>query len=273
MTPGPRGAGSAAERDGSGSIAIPAGGAAVQYVRAQLRDAVIRGELRPGDPVTSVQVAEKFGVSRTPAREALRMLQEEGFLRGELNQRLRVAEWSPEELEAVFAERILLSVLCTRMTVSNLTDSDIDQMRLLTRQVESARIAVDRDQLRDADVLFHEMHMKGASTTLRADLGRLYERASIFRSMWIRNGAEVLSYSPGEHPTILEACEQRDADAAGQAIALHLTRVALTLLAWLAPDREPTAIRQALRLAGQENVGIETAVRSRGQRPAIVQPK
>src|SRR5882757_8133251 len=100
-------------------------GTAVEDIRNRLREAILEGELRPGEAVTSVQAAERFGVSRTPAREALRMLQEEGFLTGESNQRLRVVEWSPDELEGVFAERILLTVLSTRLTVPSLSDEDL----------------------------------------------------------------------------------------------------------------------------------------------------
>jgi len=230
----------------------PAGGSAVQTVRTELRDAILRGDLRPGDAVTSVQVAETFGVSRTPAREALRMLQEEGFLRGELNRRLRVVEWSPEELEAVFAERILLTVLCTRVTIPTLTNADIDDMEALLGDMETARVAGAHDAWRVADIAFHGMHLKGASPTLRADLARLYERASMFRAIWLRSRDQSLSFNMEDHPAILEACRRRDADAGGVAAALHLTRVALTLMGQLAPDREPAAVRQALRLTGRQ---------------------
>lgn len=227
----------------------PSGGS-VQSVRAQLRESIIRGDLRPGEAVTSVQVADRFGVSRTPAREALRMLQEEGFLRGELNQRLRVVEWSGEELEAVFAERILLTVVCTRVTVAKLTDDDITTMQSLIDDMDAARAVQDHHAWRTADIAFHGMHLKGASATMRADLARLYERAAMFRAMWLRNRDQTLSFSMDDHPLILDACRRRDVDAGGLAAARHLTRVALTLLAELAPEWEPAAIRHALRLAG-----------------------
>jgi len=224
-------------------------GTAVQNVKAQLREEIIRGDLRPGDALTSVQVAERFGVSRTPAREALRMLQEEGFLAGELNRRLRVVEWSAEELEAVFAERIMLTVLCTRLTVPTLTDADVERMRSLMDDMATAREAKDYEAWRTADVAFHHMHMKGASETLRADTARLYERASMFRAIWLRSRDQVLAFNMEDHPAIFEACRQRDAAAGGLAAALHLTRVALTLMTELAPERDPAAIRQCLRLA------------------------
>lgn len=225
-------------------------GDTVHAMRNDLREAIIRGELQPGAAVTSVEVAERFGVSRTPAREALRMLQEEGFLRGESNQRLRVVEWSADELETVFAERILLTVLCTRLTVPTLTDADIAHMEQLLRSMQAARDDADHDAWRLADVAFHHVHMQGASTTLRADLARLYERASMFRAIWLRNRDQTLSFSMDDHPDILQACRTRDPELGGIAAARHLTRVALTLMTELAPDHEPAIVRQALRLAG-----------------------
>jgi len=226
----------------------------VQAVRRQLRDAILRGDLAAGEAVTSVGVAERFGVSRTPAREALRMLQEEGFLRGESNQRLRVVEWSPEELETVFSERILLSALCTRLTVAQLTDADIARMEELMDVMDRARIGGDHDGWRLADAEFHAVHLRGASETLQGDLARLFERAWMFRTMWLRGRDQNLSYSLNDHPDILDACRQRQPDVAGLAAARHLTRVALTLMTELAPDHEPATVREALRLAGAERM-------------------
>ena len=228
-------------------------GNTVQAIKNKIRDAIIRGELRPGTPLTSVGLARQFGVSRTPAREALRMLQEEGFVRGESNLRPRVAEWSADELEAVFAERILLTVLCTRLTIPRLTDSDVRRMEELIDVMTAALDSGDGDAWRTADVEFHRKHMEKASSTLLADLGRLYERASMFRAIWLRNNGQALSDSMIDHPTILAACRARDPEEGGIAAARHLTRVALTLMTELAPGREPSTVRQALRLAGLES--------------------
>jgi DNA-binding GntR family transcriptional regulator len=223
---------------------------AVETVRNRLREAILRGELQPGEAVTSVQVADRFSVSRTPAREALRMLQEEGFLSGESNQRLRVAEWSPEELEVVFAERILLSVLCTRLTVPQLTDDELDRMELLFARMAAARESDDYEAWRRADVAFHSMHMHRASPGLREDVSRLYERASMFRALWLQSRDKNLHFATDDHPTILDACRERDGDRVALGVARHLTRVALTLMIEIAPGRDAVVVREALRLAG-----------------------
>ncbi len=237
--------------------AVSRDGGTVQAVRRQLREAIIRGDLKPGSTVTSVDVANRFGLSRTPAREALRMLQEEGFLHGEKNHRLRVAEWSSDELEAVFAERIMLTVLCTRITVPTLTTADIAGMDLILQTMRRAQDRHDHDAWRTADVAFHQMHMRGASTTLKAHLARLHERASMFRAMWLRSRDET--FTMDDHPPILQACRVGDAQAAGVAAARHLTRVALTLMTELAPDREPAVVRQALRMSGMTDERLSAA--------------
>jgi DNA-binding GntR family transcriptional regulator len=236
-------------------------GTAVEDVRNRLREAILAGELRPGEAVTSVQAAERFGVSRTPAREALRMLQEEGFLAGESNQRLRVVEWSPDELEAVFAERILLTVLSTRLTVPSLTDGDLARMDELAGRMTRARDAGDSNAWREADMAFHSMHLHRASETLREDLSRLYERATMFRSIWLRNRDQTLQFATDDHPVILEACRKHDAERAALAAARHLTRVAMTLMVEMAPGHDAVAVREALRMAGSEPQDISPAQR------------
>jgi DNA-binding GntR family transcriptional regulator len=236
--------------DGDGSAPSRGARTAVADVRRRLRDAILAGELLPGELVTSVEVAERFGVSRTPAREALRMLQEEGFLSGESNQRLRVVQWSPDELEAVFAERIMLTVLCTRVTVPRLTPDEIGHMEQLVERMRSARESGNSAEWRAADVAFHSMHMHRASPALREDVSRLYERASMFRALWLENRGQHVHFATDDHPAILDACTDRDGDRAALVAARHLTRVALTLMIEMNPGRDSLVIREALRLAG-----------------------
>lgn len=232
------------------------GGRTVLEVRAQLREAIIKGELPPGTPLTTVRLAERFGVSRTPMREALRMLQEEGFVRFESNQRPVVVEWSAEELETVFAQRILLTALCTRLTVPRLTDADLAHLGDLLVTLQVADTAKDLDAWRGADVEFHQQHMMHASDVLRADLNRLYERSLMFRVMWLGDHGTSSSFSLHDHPEIFEACQRRDPYAASHAAARHLARVALTLLSQLAPDREPLIVRDALRFASLDSIAV-----------------
>src|SRR5260370_12478670 len=73
--------------------------------------------LLPGTKLSQVTLAAQLGISRTPLREVLRMLQEEGLVEIEPNQRTRVAGLDPQELDDVYASRILLETLALSMTI------------------------------------------------------------------------------------------------------------------------------------------------------------
>jgi DNA-binding GntR family transcriptional regulator len=236
-------------------------GGTVITVRNMLRTAIIRGELAPGSPLSSVQLARTYGVSRTPLREALRMLQEEGFVAIESNQRARVATWSSDELEALFAQRILLTALCTSLTVPRLTDIDVKRMGQLLVDLERAEADNDHDAWRDADVEFHHIHMMLAPPALLADVKRLYDRALMFRYMWLGQRRTAISPSADDHPGLLEACTRRDQSHAANTAAQHLARVALTLVTQVDPSRDPATIREALRLV---TLGSQETLSPRG---------
>jgi DNA-binding GntR family transcriptional regulator len=219
-------------------------------VRQALRAEILSGELAPGTVVDSVNVAERFGVSRTPVREALRSLYEEGYLVGQERKRFEVVRPSVEELEAVFAERMFLTVICTRMTVPKLTSDELDRMRRLLKLMTELREAGEHQLWREVDNAYHSIHVKHASPTLRSDLSRLFERSSMFRAIWLQSRNNTLTFATDDHPVIMDACEQGDADRASLVAARHLMRVAMTLCAEIAPGHNLEALNELLRMAG-----------------------
>ena len=90
-------------------------------VHAHLRELIISGVLPPGTELKQAELARVFAVSRTPLREAFRMLQEEGLIAGEPNQRSRVLGFDPEELELLYAGRVALECLGVRLTAGHLS--------------------------------------------------------------------------------------------------------------------------------------------------------
>jgi DNA-binding GntR family transcriptional regulator len=222
-------------------------------VRQNLRLEILSGKLAPGTFVDSVTVAERFGVSRTPVREALRALIEEGYLVGQKSKRVEVVRPSVDELEAVFAERMFLMVISTRLTVPKLTQAELDRMQALLNLMAELRAAGEHAHWRHADNAFHSTHVKHVSESVRNDHSRLFERSSMFRAIWLRNRNNTLTFSIDDHPLILEACIERDANRAALLAARHLMRVAVTLCAEIAPGRDLNALREVLRMAGEND--------------------
>src|SRR5271170_8355850 len=81
-------------------VDLPEARQAIPYVHAYLRECILDGTLRPGTKLSQVSLAAQLGISRTPLREVLRMLQEEGLVEIEPNQRTRVAGLDPQELRS-----------------------------------------------------------------------------------------------------------------------------------------------------------------------------
>ncbi len=221
----------------------------VAAVHDRLRGAILRGELQPGDTLSTVQLSVRYGVSRTPLREALRMLQEEGLVVASSNQRARVAGFDADELELVYASRLLLSSVATALTVPRLSAADVAELRGILAEMNEAAEQGDSDGWQTLDRRFHGVHTRHASPSVQRELGQLYERAALYRRMWLRDEPHRLPASDMEHAQIVDACARADVGAAVSQVARHLSRIALTLLAQTVPEREPLMVRTALKMA------------------------
>ena len=101
---------------------------AVDAVHDRLRGAILRGESQPGEVLQQVPLAEELGVSRTPLREAFRLLQREGLLEGSPNRSYRVTSFSPRDLEELYVTFLPLQALAIRLTIPRLQSADIATM-------------------------------------------------------------------------------------------------------------------------------------------------
>src|SRR6202162_2117285 len=100
-------------------VDLPEARQAIPHVHTYLRECILDGTLTPGTKLSQVSLARQLGVSRTPLREVLRMLQEEGLVEIEPKQRTRVAGLDPGELGDIYASRILLETLALSMTIGH----------------------------------------------------------------------------------------------------------------------------------------------------------
>src|SRR5579863_9620413 len=97
-------------------------------VHHALRQAILRGDLAAGTWLSQVQIAKQYAVSRGPVREALRLLQREGLVEAEVNQRVRIAQFSVEDLEQLYAGRIVTEALGVSLSVPRFSDADLDAL-------------------------------------------------------------------------------------------------------------------------------------------------
>jgi len=213
----------------------------------RLREAILTGELPAGAVMSQVELARDFNVSRTPLREAIRMLQREGLIEAEANRRVRVAPISLEDLEQLYALRIVTESLGVRLTVPHLDAEDdaflVEAVRQMN-QLDAATNFVQKDRWHRA---FHERLVQHAGARIVAALRDLRDHAGRYRRLYVQSHAQAWAVAEVEHDALLEAARARDAQRAGVQTARHLARTALTVISTIAPEHEPTAIRTALR--------------------------
>lgn len=226
------------------------GGSAADALQAHLRQLILEGALEPGAVISQVELARALGVSRTPLREALRMLQEEGLIHAEPNRRARVTTFDPGDLDSVYGCRVMLESLAIILTVNAITDDDLSSLADSLDEMRRSDVSEQREKWQTAHRKFHHLLVAGAGNHFGRTIAAYQDRAERYWLMFMRAESAVHMSRQKEHEAIFEACSQRQAAEAGSLLARHLARTALTLMAQMAPERDPIAVRTALQLVG-----------------------
>jgi DNA-binding GntR family transcriptional regulator len=218
----------------------------IAAIHDELREAILRGDLHAGAVVSQLRLAETFGVSRGPVREALRLLQREGLIEAELNRRARIADFSVDDLEELYAMRIVNEALAVRATVPRLTPQQLHELHAALEAMDAVA-GVDVHAWEKPHRRFHRGLVAHGGPRLVRLVEQLSDHAERYRRVYIAGDPRAWSVGTGEHRRIYEAAERRDAEGASEAIVQHLARTALTVLANLAPEHDPSLIRGAMR--------------------------
>jgi DNA-binding GntR family transcriptional regulator len=194
---------------------------AQQAVHAALRREILSGELRPGQAVPQEAVASRFGVSRVPVREALKILEGEGLVTYAPHRGYAVAELSVDDLVEVYRIRTLLEGEAVRAAVPRLTDDDLERLAVLTAECEAADQALDVTTMTAAnrDLHFALFELAGLPRLVRL-LGALWDATDVYRSVYYAD-ADSRAVVVAEHREVLEALRRRDASLAVAVLDEH----------------------------------------------------
>jgi DNA-binding GntR family transcriptional regulator len=236
---------------------------AVTVALDAVRAMIVTGRLAPGTELSQVDLARTIGTSTTPLREALRRLEAEGLVEQRRNRRPRVPPFDPDDLDAVYSNRILLESLGIALAVPHMTAADIAALRADLARMRSAAAAPPADDWDPAHAAFHDRLVDRCTGPLRGQIAGLMARSDRYRRL------AVLGDEPGgrrvgqaEHEAIVAACAAADGPRAALLLARHLARSALAVAAHLAPGADAAGVRGALRMvtgwadaAGREEPG------------------
>jgi DNA-binding GntR family transcriptional regulator len=215
-----------------------------------LQSAILTGKLKPGTILSQVTLARALNVSRTPVREAMRMLQEGGLLTGEPNYRSRVVGFDPSDIEALYTKRIVLESLSVAITTRRMTPELLDELRAVIAELDGDASHADFELWQSLHRRLHKLITSGAGETLLAELEQLELRSERYQSAY--KGAHLVGWwqrSEAEHRDLFDAMEAGKAPRAAELAARHLARTALELLAALAPEFDTARLRDALNYA------------------------
>lgn len=193
-------------------------------VAERLRAQIFSHELAPGSWLDEQSLALAFGISRTPMREAIKVLASEGLVTTKMNKGAYVTEVDRRDLEQIFTVLSLLEGQAAKETAIKATEGQLTLLDDLHHRLEKAAADRDLEQFFEINVKFHDMiqeiasnkWMNGVIIDLRKVL-KLQRRDSLSRS------GRLLS-SLIEHREILQAILKRDPSAAEAAMRKHLAR-------------------------------------------------
>jgi DNA-binding GntR family transcriptional regulator len=197
---------------------------AQEAVLAELRRAIVTGELRPGEQVLQDALAERFGVSRVPLREALKILEGEGQVTYRPHRGYFVAELDLDDLREVYRIRDLLESEAIRVAVGQITDEQLGSVTEAQALVEEASERGDLAAMTEANRRFHFGLIEAAGMPRLTRLVRvLWDATDVYRSLYYADD-DHRSAVHDEHRQVLQAVREGDAERAVTLLRSHRER-------------------------------------------------
>ena len=189
-----------------------------------LREAILHGVLTAGQPLGENQLADLFGRSRTPVREAILKLESEGLAERLPRRGLVVAQITREEVLEVYAVREMLDGLAAQLAALGILPTELDRLVWLNERLRAAAVAGDGKAMTQLNIEFHEAICQASRNSLLQEfMGRIHE--------WVRRFDDTTMSFPGrgleavaEHETLIEAIRARNPEAAERIARAHMNR-------------------------------------------------
>lgn len=191
-----------------------------ESVYDHLRGAILSGEFLPAERLGEVELTERLGVSRTPIREAIQRLTQDGLLEGTPGRGVRIRVVSAAEARDTYLVRETLDGLAAALAAQHHTPAHAEALRLTLLELETASQDDYREQTR-LDLAFHRHVATSAQNLPLLDLARDLEQ----RVALVKHQTRIYNSHPqtaAQHRAILQAVLERDAAAARDAAMLHV---------------------------------------------------
>ena len=204
-----------------------------------LRQAILKGELKPGERLMEIQLANKLGVSRTPVREAIRKLELEGLVLMIPRKGAEVAEITRQDMEDVLEVRTALEELAVKDACDHITDAQLSELKKASNEFKKALLeGKDLVTCEDADMHFHDVILSATNNRrLIQMLNNLSEQMYRYRMEYLKDERTHKTLIE-EHDAIRRALKKHDKVKAGAAIRVHIDNQKRSILESLTEKEE-----------------------------------
>jgi DNA-binding GntR family transcriptional regulator len=201
-----------------------------EKVHELIRNAIILGDLTPGSLHSVQEIASQLKVSRTPVREALLKLADQGMVRFERNRGARILETTTHDLEQVFSLRLLLEVPATYRATLQISEDDLHQLALNLEAFRKASASNTRKHL-ELDAKFHRIIMRASGNRRLADFVDTLRTLQMMRGASTAAKTRSLADICDDHQRIFERISARDAAGAALTMRDHIALTSRLLIA------------------------------------------
>jgi len=195
----------------------------VEQVLVQIQTSIIKGELPAGSKINEQALAEKYGISRGPTREALQLLERQRLVVRVPHIGARVAALAVEELNDLYELRSTLEVMACELAAKRITEEQLNNLWQLLERQEAALNDGDSYFQQEGDVDFHYQIIRASGNRHLQEtlIGGLYHLLRMYRYQCTNSSRRPVR-AIAEHRRIVEAIAQRDAELAGLLMRRHI---------------------------------------------------
>lgn len=194
-----------------------------------LRKAILRGELKPGERLMEIQLANKLGVSRTPIREAIRKLELEGLVLMIPRKGAEVAQITEKNMQDVLEVRKALEELSVQLACERITPEQVEEMKMAAKDFRKVLKSGDVTKIAEADVKFHDIIFAATNNQrLITLLNNLREQMYRFRVEYLKQ-KECYPQLLEEHDKLIALISGGEVEEACELMGCHIDNQASTV--------------------------------------------
>ena len=194
-----------------------------------LREAILKGDLQPGERLMEIWLANKLGVSRTPIREAIHMLEQEGLVVTVPRKGAEVAKMTLKGMEDVLEVRAALDELASQLACERMTEAQMERLQARKADFEKSLATGNVKAIAEADVNFHDVIYEATGNPKLVNmLNNLREQIYRYRVEYLK-AVDSYPILIKEHDNIYQALLQHNRDASTEAIREHVKNQAIAV--------------------------------------------